>query len=608
MELLAKRVKQSTGAHESIERHSAQDSSLQQSKRAVGYYGPSRVESPFTRITRRQTQQAVHDLTIADTPREPSRSPMEPIDPGPAWKGELVFPRVGKNKAVVHYSDLSRLNEGEMLNDSLVGFYLRFLEETYGHHQGHSKQVYIFNSLFYDRLIQNPKGGINYDGVTKWTRNEDIFSYDYLMVPICDKSHWYLALICNLPQLKRRMTDDADPEVVEIMETPRRQDPQWKTESGLLRRGILSILQNDDVQSGRASESGSKVASDPFDMDIPTSKTDPSGFKSSPKPKKQLQRRRPIKPGECYIVILDSMGQQKNQSIRFLRQYIIKEAQEKRNLQITNEDLKAFHVRDGIPLQDNAIDCGLFVCGYAEKFMDDPAEFGRKMVENEFDEHVDWPQMSAPHLRVGMLKLLKDEALKQGLLEPKKKVGKRKLERKSSGTQSDMNTAGEPSSTPVRRGDTVALQHASVEALSRNEASAIGTAKHFIPPSEQDLAASRSPDAALPSVMVDLADYEDGKADIKKIKNTLMVSENPTSLIVKGASPPVQDSGASVIPDSQESVERAAPLLQLNEEMDKMELDEGMGLSGNTSTTSLIQDPQNGYRMSASPVEQVQRP
>jgi sentrin-specific protease 7 len=46
-------------------------------------------------------------------------------------------------------------------------------------------QVYFFNTYFYSRLT-NVKGQkiIDYEAVKSWTKREDIFGYDYIVVPI----------------------------------------------------------------------------------------------------------------------------------------------------------------------------------------------------------------------------------------------------------------------------------------------------------------------------------------------------------------------------------------------------------------------------------------
>lgn len=98
--------------------------------------------------------------------------------------------------------DLERLEDGEYLNDNLIEFYLKYLkiqlEQT---SPETAKKVYFFNTFFFASLTRKGKKGINYDAVQKWTRSIDIFSYDYVVVPICEAQHWYVAIICNLPTL-----------------------------------------------------------------------------------------------------------------------------------------------------------------------------------------------------------------------------------------------------------------------------------------------------------------------------------------------------------------------------------------------------------------------
>jgi Ulp1 family protease len=50
-------------------------------------------------------------------------------------------------------------------------------------------QVYFFNTYFFEALTKNTKGrgAINYDAVKSWTRREDIFDYDHIVVPINEK-------------------------------------------------------------------------------------------------------------------------------------------------------------------------------------------------------------------------------------------------------------------------------------------------------------------------------------------------------------------------------------------------------------------------------------
>ena len=125
---------------------------------------------------------------------------------GDPWKKPLTYPKVGKKKTTVEWSDLERLDEGEFLNDNLISFYLRYLEQRLEEERPElAKRVYFFNTFFFATLTSAHKGRkrFNYEGVQKWTRSVDLFTYDYIIVPINEQSHWYLAIICNLPALDR---------------------------------------------------------------------------------------------------------------------------------------------------------------------------------------------------------------------------------------------------------------------------------------------------------------------------------------------------------------------------------------------------------------------
>ena len=127
---------------------------------------------------------------------------------GKPWSKPLIYPKEGKKRITVEWSDLEKLDEGEFLNDNLLSFYLRFLEQQLGDQKPHiAKKVYFFNSYFFATLTNTHKSkkGFNYEGVQKWTRSVDLFTYDYIIVPINESFHWYLAIICNLPALDRSL-------------------------------------------------------------------------------------------------------------------------------------------------------------------------------------------------------------------------------------------------------------------------------------------------------------------------------------------------------------------------------------------------------------------
>lgn len=132
---------------------------------------------------------------------------------GDPWKKPLTYPKFGKKKTTVEWSDLERLDEGEFLNDNLISFYLRYLEQRLEEQRPQlARRIYFFNTFFFATLTNTHKGRkrFNYEGVQKWTRSVDLFTYDYIIVPINEQAHWYLAIICNLPALDRGLTTPED--------------------------------------------------------------------------------------------------------------------------------------------------------------------------------------------------------------------------------------------------------------------------------------------------------------------------------------------------------------------------------------------------------------
>ena len=125
-------------------------------------------------------------------------------------------PATGPAKVIVEYphppqkslvtitdADLHRLRSGEMLNDSLVHYWmLSQFTDLAG-----EEQALFFGPLFYTRLASN--GGIDaslssqdkfharYEKVRRWYKDKSIFEKKYLFFPICQGLHWSLAVVCN---------------------------------------------------------------------------------------------------------------------------------------------------------------------------------------------------------------------------------------------------------------------------------------------------------------------------------------------------------------------------------------------------------------------------
>eukprot|EP00038_Savillea_parva_P003897 m.131542 g.131542 ORF g.131542 m.131542 type:complete len:607 (-) comp11316_c0_seq1:364-2184(-) len=119
--------------------------------------------------------------------------------PKDAAKTLVVWPSAGEKGAIViTQGDVDRLEEGEFLNDVIINFYLAYVHRQLPPEA--QKKVHVFPTLFYRRLSSersDPHRLKGFKKVRKWTKNVDIFDKEYLLVPICENAHWFLAVICN---------------------------------------------------------------------------------------------------------------------------------------------------------------------------------------------------------------------------------------------------------------------------------------------------------------------------------------------------------------------------------------------------------------------------
>ncbi|THH27755.1 hypothetical protein EUX98_g6430 [Antrodiella citrinella] len=109
----------------------------------------------------------------------------------------LVYPFTGPGAVNITRGDLKRLEPNSFLNDTLIEYGLKlWLSDLRKQNPALADQVHIYSSFFYKKLnVKNKEQG--YQSVRKWTSKIDIFHKKYLIVPINENLHWYLAIICN---------------------------------------------------------------------------------------------------------------------------------------------------------------------------------------------------------------------------------------------------------------------------------------------------------------------------------------------------------------------------------------------------------------------------
>jgi len=123
----------------------------------------------------------------------------------------LRWPISGGPGISLFQSDLEKLDEHELLNDTLIEFGLKYsldMMRTEGEKGAKLAQaMYLYSSFFYKRFTETRDAVKAYEKVRKWTNRVNIFEKEFLVVPINEYLHWYLAIIVNPGKILQRKPD-----------------------------------------------------------------------------------------------------------------------------------------------------------------------------------------------------------------------------------------------------------------------------------------------------------------------------------------------------------------------------------------------------------------
>ncbi|KAL2019619.1 hypothetical protein VTK56DRAFT_9434 [Thermocarpiscus australiensis] len=365
------------------------------------------------------------------------------------WEVPLVFHRTRVDK-----EDIPRLDEGQCLNDNLIGFGLRYLFDEYsGRHKDLNKRVYLHNSFFYEKL-KSGRGTINYDGVKSWTAKVDLLSYDYIIVPVNEHFHWWVAIICNPGRLDpdhRRLPGkiegssgnveksagaaqpdqgvqdevSSDVEMTDATEKPPLRSPRDTPMDELNGLSITSprearLVKSDIVDLVSDDKHGS--------IDLTTGARTKHGGKSGSAPRRyNLEDPR--------VITLDSLGSSHSHAVSHLKKYLLAEFEHKRKKVITDVPQQLGMKAVNIPEQDNFCDCGVYLLGYIQEFVRDPEKFIQTLLRKE---RPDW-QFDPSHLR----SLWRDTILCEHKKYQEKQLAERRRKRGVSATKRTTNGSTE---------------------------------------------------------------------------------------------------------------------------------------------------------------------
>ncbi len=445
-----------------------------------------------------------------------SPSPVRWTAENPRWKEErswevsLTFPKEGKNKATVDARDIERLDEGGFLNDNLIAIYLRYHEDCLEKSRPElARRIYFHNTFFYATLTKGKirSNNINYDAVKRWTSKVDIFSYDYIVVPVCEKLHWYVAIICNAPRLLQadipRIPKSRDNNELEMLSLKTTISPGIE---GNNHSQALNMLETSNDAAMPRSASPSVIAQvermsledqeqewpEPDDMpDVPRSRIAPlrnlrpteehnddpivedelqnEGQSEDIRHKMKKLKRKSIPPARKYdpsdprIITLDSLGQAHSPTCSNLKEYLVCEAKERRNVDIAPGRLGM--TAKGIPQQSNYCDCGVFVLGYIEKFLENPDEFVYSILQGDMAENKASVKVEASQMRRRIRELIFRLHASQIQDEKLQSEGQSKA-KKVSDTEARLELANELSGSKLPLTNGKSLKAAKIEADS----------------------------------------------------------------------------------------------------------------------------------------------
>ena len=324
---------------------------------------------------------------------------------GDPWEQPLTYPKQGKKRENVGFGDLWRLDNDEFLNDTLIGFFLRYLQHrTEVERPEALHKMHFFNSYFFDTLNKGTKSvkSINYEAVHRWTRAVNLFARDFVIVPVNENLHWYVAIICNLPYFKRGRSDEEAAEGIEEDEPSAvtiEDEDENAGDQGQRTKETQQSFEELTIEE-KERPSSSTVA--------PGSQPNGSTLKAGRGRKKKQRRSLPKYDTKKPIIItLDSLGIPRSGVCSSLKQYIVREAKDKQDIDLTDADIRGMTAKE-IPTQGNYSDCGLYMCMYLEQFMCDPSGFVEKLLQRE-EKKIRWPNhIQSEELRKRMRDLIMD--------------------------------------------------------------------------------------------------------------------------------------------------------------------------------------------------------
>ncbi|KAJ1994522.1 hypothetical protein H4R33_000228 [Dimargaris cristalligena] len=328
----------------------------------------------------------VHSRSCSKEPQLVSNSPVwpPPIQPDPL----LVYPFSGIKSVSITRSDTSRLRPEEYLNDTIIEFYLKYLQDRLRESNPDLvNQVHFFNSFFYSQLTAKSTRALDetcYSKVQRWTARVDLFSKKFIFIPIHQKAHWYLAVICNPGRMADPLSPipppkEASPQPTGTTQSPAVEDRTTPPSPTSKTPGVPIVIP--EVPGTLCSS----MPPDPLSQSDSSQRNDRSPTPEfTVLPRRSLRIRSPKSTDaekSDYIILSPPKRSRGSRSQptphspnshssvgRILAAYLKREANS-RQISVQRD---AVVLHPDAPFQTNSCDCGLFVLQYVESFLQAP--------------------------------------------------------------------------------------------------------------------------------------------------------------------------------------------------------------------------------------------
>ncbi|XP_015906829.2 uncharacterized protein [Parasteatoda tepidariorum] len=311
---------------------------------------------------------------------------VKPGPPAPVVKILTYPPPPQTGGIAINTADLATLEEGEFLNDAILDFYLKYVFYEKLSPRDREK-THIFSSFFYPRLTQKPdriRAGDDgpktmqvrrHNQVKTWTKHVDIFSKDYIVIPVNQHNHWFLAFICYPGHIPDPPVEKAEPK------TAKATDIVTSSNDHVTNKVIIkeetSITEDSQTQADIVNNDSSYEVEEPPDSDEDDSSELPERSPNNNVTYYEGGRR---KETPC-ILIFDSLsGPNRWRIASTLREYLEMEWKMRKGTRkvFDKSTMQGFIVK--CPQQTNFSDCGLYVLQYVESFFENPiTHFGNPM-------------------------------------------------------------------------------------------------------------------------------------------------------------------------------------------------------------------------------------